>query len=184
MACRPFAAWTQAGRPARLWTCERPWDWAALLAKLATDDEQELSVRMLADAFRELPRQEQPAAVQAWTQSHVEYVNDRPPAELAGVLEKMAVAWPGEPFERFQAPAATIARGKGDCDDSSRVVRATLRALGWPARLVFMGDREGPSHVCAAIPTRAGWFWLDASLPALPGEHPATARKRTLWTAP
>lgn len=135
-------------------------------------------------AFVDVPRDEQPAAVLEWVQRNVSYKNDSPPARLAAWLERLNAGRPGEPFERFTGPGRTIAEGAGDCDDSSRVVRAVLRALGHDARLVFMGTEHEPVHVTAAIRRPAGWFWLDASLPARPGEHPFEAKERTAWKAP
>jgi len=149
------------------------------LTYLAQLDERELAVRMLANAFVDVPHEDQPEVVQSWVQENVEYTADSPPERLRQWLEKLQAGRPGEPFERFAGPAATIARGKGDCDDSARVVRAVLRALGHPARLVFMGTKQGPLHVVAAIPQTEGkWFWLDASLRARPGEHPVKAKER------
>jgi len=185
MPCRIEGACTIDGQPARLWTCETPWDWAKLLVRLARDDERDLAVRMLAAAFVDVPRDEQPAAVQEWTQANVAYKNDSPPARLAAWLERFNAGAPGDPFELFTGPGRTIAAGSGDCDDSSRVVRGVLRALGHDARLVFLGTPGEPSHVTAAIRRNDGsWYWLDASLPAWPGEHPIRAKERTGWTAP
>jgi len=179
MGCRPFAACTVDGAPARLWSCDTPWDWAGLLVHLSRNDHRELSVRMLANAFVDIPRHEQPRVVLEWVQENVRYEPDDPPARLRAWLAAMQAGKPGDPFERFSGPGRTIGRGAGDCDDSSRVVRAVLRCLGHNARLVFIGDRNGPHHVTAAIPTPSGqWFWLDASLPARAGEHPNRAKER------
>ena len=159
----------------KLWECESPWDWAELLVKSLDGDERLLSVRMTADAFRDLPYSDQPRAVQEFVQRAITYERDRPP-------EDYPIKIPDDhPFERFCDPEMTLARGAGDCDDSARLVRAILRALGHPARLVFMGTPTEPQHVVTAIRTHTGWFWLDASLPARAGEHPTDARRRTSW---
>lgn len=178
MSCRPLSACTLAGVPARLWTCDSPWDWATLLTYLSTQDERELSVRMLAQAFEGIPRAEQPAAVQQWVQNNVRFVPDSPPERLRAWLDRLQAGKPGEPFERFAGPAETIARGAGDCDDSARVVRAVLRALGHDAKLVFMGTKDSPVHVVTAIKQPSGRFWLEATMHARPGEHPTRAKER------
>lgn len=178
MACRPIAGISDAECDNTLWTCESPWDWPALLTKLATADERLLAVRMLAEAFKDVPRAEQPAAVLKWVQDNVTWTKDQPPLKLAAWLASLRAGLPGQPFERFGSPERTIALGMGDCDDSARLVRAVLRSLGHDARLCFLGNDGSPSHVTAYLPTAKGRYWLDASLAALPGEHPFDARKR------
>jgi len=178
MACHPLAACSVAGIPSRLWTCETPWDWAGLLCHLARHDERDLAVRMLANAFVDVPHLEQPAAVLEWVQQNIQYVDDTPPVKLREWLRRLQVGRPGEPFERFAGPARTLALGTGDCDDSARLVRAVLRSLGHRCRLVFVGSTSVPWHVTAAIRQGDGWYWLDASLAARPGEHPLKAKER------
>lgn len=177
MACTPRSPCI--GSTATLWTCDTPWDWASLLVRLSRSDEREISVRMLARIWEDTPRAKQPEAVQKWVQKNVTYRVDAPPERLRTWLEKLQVGGPGQPFERFDGPGKTLVQGYGDCDDSSRLVRAILRALKFDARLVFLGTKAEPSHVTAAIRKRNGeWYWLDASLAAKAGEHPHAALRR------
>jgi transglutaminase-like putative cysteine protease len=154
-----------------LFSCENPWEWANLLCELAKKDEQALAVRWLASAFSHVPQEQQPQAVLEFVQKTITYQDDRPSP------------WTQlDQAERFSGPETTLALGFGDCDDSARLVRGILRALGWDARLVFFGPKSYPAHVTAAIRTTDEtnpWYWLDASLPAKPGEHPISAKKRT-----
>jgi len=162
-----------------LWTCDAPWEWAPLLTRLAHADERQLAVRMMAEAFRHLHPAEQPGAVQRWTQQNVRYVPDDPPTRLLAWLEALNAGKPGDPFERFKSPELTLATGEGDCDDSARLVRAILRALGHDARLAFFGTSKAPQHVAAYLDTEDGQrIWLEATIPAALGEHPYTAKAR------
>lgn len=172
--CAPYPGASQA-----LYRCDTPWEWANLLVHLAQADERELSVRLMAQAFANGSRKTQLAAIQCWTQQNVTYKRDSPPAKLAKWLRKMGAALPGQPFEVFDRPSDVLARGWGDCDDSARLVRALGRALGHPVRLIFMGRPGEPEHVVAALtePGRPPW-WLEATIPAYPGEHPVAARRR------
>jgi hypothetical protein len=81
-----------------------------------------------------------------------------------------------EPREKFQPTMRTLALGIGDCDDTARAVMALLRASGIKAGMLTLGDP--PTHVAAGVQLGGAWHWLDASLAALPGEHPLAAAKR------
>lgn len=85
-----------------------------------------------------------------------------------------------EPGEVFASPSYTLAMGAGDCDDHARAVYALLRAGGVPARLAFLFQdaRRGPSHVVAQAYAGGAWRWLETTIAADYGEHPAAAGRR------
>lgn len=90
------------------------------------------------------------------------------------------VAFVREPGEVFTSPSYTLAVRAGDCDDHARAVYALLRAGGLPARLAFLFQdaRRGPTHVVAQAYAGGAWRWLETTIAADFGEHPAAAGRR------
>jgi transglutaminase-like putative cysteine protease len=88
---------------------------------------------------------------------------------------------PDPPGEWFQPVAYTLAHG-GDCEDLAALVVALARALGLPARVVWMEEdpRLPLNHVSAQIFARGVWLWAEATVPgARLGEEPHAAVART-----
>ncbi len=88
---------------------------------------------------------------------------------------KSAVVYVPERIETFIGSGMVTLTG-GDCDDSSRLALALLRAAGLRARPKTLW--EPPRHVAAQVHLGDRWHWLEASVDAHPGEHPLVARDR------
>lgn len=104
-------------------------------------------------------------------------------AEQVGRLQQFVqsrVTFTSEPGETFTATLRTLAHGLGDCDDSSRALMALVRSLGIPAKLAVLPDDPAatPLHVAAMAQLAGRWRWLEASIAAMPGEHPVAAARR------
>lgn len=99
-----------------------------------------------------------------------------PAAQVIHAFVRDGVRFLPEPREKFQPTGRTLALGIGDCDDTARAVMALLRAAGLRGGLLTLGDP--PRHVSAAVQLGGSWRWLDASIAAMPGEHPVAAAQR------
>jgi hypothetical protein len=114
------------------------------------------------------------------------------PAELHAFVQRR-VRFVPEEVETFQSPAATLALGYGDCDDSARALVAIAERAGYPARLVYFLQDGQPAHVCAQIKVPRGsagrartgavrppqeWGWAETTVAARFGEHPFAAMNR------
>lgn len=97
-------------------------------------------------------------------------------AQIIHAFVRDGVRFLPEPREKFMPTMRTLALGFGDCDDTSRATMALLRAAGLRGGLLTLGNP--PRHVSAAVQLKGTWEWLDASLDAMPGEHPLAAAKR------
>lgn len=92
-----------------------------------------------------------------------------------------SVSFLKEKRETFSTTLRTLEIGQGDCDDSSRVMMALLRALDIPARLETIPSRASgavPVHVAAQAQLNGEWQWLETTIQARPGEHPLAASAR------
>jgi hypothetical protein len=81
----------------------------------------------------------------------------------------------------FHNPADTWNRGLGDCKSSATLLAALALSCGCQARLMAMGFRGDPKHVCCQLAPWPGapWLWAETTIPgALLGEHPSDALAR------
>jgi len=66
--------------------------------------------------------------------------------------------------DRWTSPLATLASGKGDCEDYAIAKYAALRELGIPVddlRLVLVRDRGAGDHAVLAVRNGSRWLVLD-----------------------
>lgn len=80
-----------------------------------------------------------------------------------------------------QDPVTTWETARGDCKDSAVLFASMAVALGARVRLMAMGWKGRPSHVCAQVALDAGapWLWAETTLDgARLGEHPTDALRR------
>jgi hypothetical protein len=134
-----------------------PMNTAALLEGLTLSDD---AVGAVPPELVQLALTHGPAALQAWIQENVHYLDEQ--------------------TETFMSPAFTLAMGAGDCDDSERALVAIARAAGWQARLVYFMTDGQPSHVSAQIKESPSqpWMWAETTIAARYGEFPLTALAR------
>ncbi len=92
----------------------------------------------------------------------------------------------GEAGDQIQDAWTTWAIRWGDCDCQTRLVLALLRSVGIEVQSVgFRRDDGTVAHICAALPSRTGPWYLETTLgPAVMiGEHPYEAARRLGVTA-
>lgn len=151
------------GTVARRASCRSPMAKVQLLANLAEWEARNLpDVRRLAETVA-APATSRRGQVEALHR----FVRDR-------------VTFTGEPIEIFSPTLHTLERGLGDCDDSARALLALLRSLDIRAGLRVLPEpqRGNPVHVAAVAFDGEEWIWLETTIAAEPGEHPAAAAGR------
>lgn len=81
---------------------------------------------------------------------------------------------------KYKDPWETWELGSGDCKSSATLLACLCLPLGFAARLVAMGWREKPTHVCAQLKLHrsANWLWAETTMAARLGEHPSRAFER------
>jgi len=146
------------GERAYFLECRSHRDKVRLLDDLAAIDAFDPALRRLAEqiAAGAASRLEQIERLHAFVRDHVVHTD--------------------EPIETFSPPMWVLQSRIGDCDDTARALVALLRALGHTARLATLGDP--PSHVAAQVELGGGWYWLETTIAAHPGEHPLDAAAR------
>ena len=81
--------------------------------------------------------------------------------------------------------AATTLREGGDCEDLAALVVGGARALGVPARLVWIAQGGPLDHVVAEVYVEGRWQWAEPTIAgAMLGEHPYEAAARLLAAVP
>lgn len=81
--------------------------------------------------------------------------------------------------------ALTTLREGGDCEDLAALVVGAARALGVPARLVWIAQGGPLDHVVAEVYLDGRWQWAEATIAgAQVGEHPYEAAARLAATVP
>lgn len=89
------------------------------------------------------------------------------------------VEWTRESPETFQHTLYTLKKGRGDCDDMARAIKAIARAAGVPARMVILNNLDGePAHAVSQLKPGEVWRWAETSVDARYGEHPLRAADR------
>jgi hypothetical protein len=88
--------------------------------------------------------------------------------------------------ELVQAPAQTLLRGAGDCDDQSTLIAAAALALGYRPRFVVLkADASRPdefTHVYAEVFFGNQWWGMDSVVPrSFVGWEPPARFGRGYW---
>ena len=93
--------------------------------------------------------------VQRWVQQNIAYVLDPVSIEL------------------LQAPAITLQRRRGDCDDQTSLLCALLTALGYQCRMVAIGFAPGAyAHVYTEVNLDGQWLAAETIRPWALGREP------------
>lgn len=93
--------------------------------------------------------------VQRWVQQNIAYVLDPVSIEL------------------LQAPAITLQRRRGDCDDQTALLCALLTALGYQCRMVAIGFAPGAyAHVYTEVNLDGQWLAAETIRPWALGREP------------
>ena len=128
---------------------------------VSNTDKMHPLVLQMADAVRNLPPEQQLAAVKAEVMQRVHWASD---------LDTMKVA------DLWANAGETLERGAGDSEDIAIVEMQVLKAAGWNQRDLYISigrEKSVGAHIVLLARTPAGFYVLDdkASRPMTPSEH-------------